>query len=161
MMTNLRLPYYCHGQWQKSAHQKRPSFVSLGDQESQDGESKHSSRQSERAEHGSPQRSLDHCRASQAHHTGMRPKIPPSPIFTEITVWEGKAPYSWLWSNPIESIRNLKKHKACADVFAAFLGPLRNVILLMLDLERQAVHGPKGCYIKDANVFMSKILTLV
>ena len=91
----------------------------------------------------------------------MRPKIPPSPIFTEITGWEGKAPYSWLWSNPIESIRNLKKHKAFAVVLLAFLGPLRNVILLMLNLERQAVHGTKGCYIKDANVFMSKILTLV
>ena len=112
---------------------------------SEEGGSHHSLRQDKRVEQNSPLSPLGHSRASQKDHTGKRLEVPPEPIFTEITGQEGRAPYSRLGANPIDSIRNSKKCKACSEVQKLSLVPLRKVIRLMLNLERQAGLWPKGC----------------
>ena len=72
--------------------------------------------------------------------------------------------------NPIESIKDKRKHKACSDVFAAFAGPPKkcdptNVKLRETGwaMAQRVFHPPDAerWPTKDGKAFMNKHLTLV
>ena len=70
--------------------------------------------------------------------------------------------------NPIEAIRNPKKHKASSQAFAAFSGPAKkhdptHVKLREMGwaMAQRVFHPPDIWLTKDANAFMTKKLTLI
>ena len=70
--------------------------------------------------------------------------------------------------NPIEAIRNLKKHKTSSQDFAAFSGPPKKHDPTHIKLRemgramaQRVFHPPDIWLTKDANAFMTKNLTLI
>ena len=85
-----------------------------------------------------------------------------------ITGQEGKTPYSRLGPNPIEAIKNPKKRKASSQVVAAFLGPSKKCDHTQIKLRetgwamvQRVFHQTIVWLTKDANIFMTKNLTLM
>ena len=83
---------------------------------------------------------------------------------------EDKTLYSQSGANPIESIRDTRKCKACCDVFAAFAGPPKKHDPAHIKLRetgwakaQRVFHPPEAerWPTKDANAFVNKHLTLV
>ena len=69
---------------------------------------------------------------------------------------------------PIESIRNSRKSKACAEVLAAFSGPPKKSDPTDVKLRetgwaivQRVFHPPEVWLTKDANAFISKNFTLI
>ena len=120
-------------------------------------------------EQSSPQRSLAGPSGFSLGDPAERMfQVPQGPGVPETTGQEGRTLYSRLGVNPIECIKDTRKSKACADVFAAFLGPPKKCDPAHIKLRetgwamaQRVFHPPEVWRTMDANVFMAKHLTLV
>ena len=105
---------------------------------------------------------------SQGDSAERRSQVSLGPRVPETTGQKGRALYSRSGANPIESIKDTRQCKACADVFAAFSGPPKKRDPTHVKLGEtgwamaQRVFNPQEVWpTKDANTFMVKYLTLV
>ena len=105
---------------------------------------------------------------SQGDSAERRSQVSLGPRVPETTGQKGRALYSRSGANPIESIKDTRQCKACADVFAAFSGPPKKHDPSHVKLKKtgwaiaqRVFHPPEVWPTVDANMFMVKHLTLV
>ena len=105
---------------------------------------------------------------SQGDHAERSFQAPPGPRVPETTGQEGRRLYSQSGANLKESIKNIRKHNASADVFAAFSGPPKKHDPSHVKLKKtgwaiaqRVFHPPEVWPTVDGNMFMVKHLTLV